>query len=333
MLIWYDKHGRTLPWRAAKGTRPDPYAVWLSEIMLQQTTVATVGPYFEKVIKRWPTLAALAKADAEDILRQWAGLGYYRRAKMLHLCAQKLQNEFNGVFPEDETTLLTLPGFGPYTAAAVGAIAFGLPTNVVDGNVERVMARLFLVSEPLPKAKAKLKELASTLVPKKRCGDYAQAVMDLGATVCTPRLPKCAICPWQSACLARAKGVQETLPRRVKTKPKPVRRTVAFVLINDRNEVLLRKRPPTGLLAGMLEVPSTDWTDGSKAGEPPIKASWRQISPMIAHVFTHFKLEIDVQAARTTKGAKGLWIPLCALENEAVPSLTKKIVRHALRKL
>lgn len=307
--------------------------------MLQQTTVATVGPYFAKFIKRWPTLSALAKAQEEDILREWSGLGYYRRAKMLHLCAQKLQNEFKGVFPEDEETLLTLPGFGPYTAAAVSAIAFERPANVVDGNVERVMARIFLVKEPLPKAKTKLRALAAPLVPDKRCGDYAQALMDLGATVCAPRSPKCDICPWQDACLAHAQGVQTTLPRKTKTKPKPVRRTIAFVLTNDRGEVFLQKRPPTGLLAGMLEVPSTDWdekTDPNAAphkAKPPVKAVWQHVPPVISHVFTHFKLEIDVRAARTNKKPKGLWIRVEELQNEAVPSLTKKIVRHALTKL
>jgi A/G-specific adenine glycosylase len=340
LLAWYDRHRRVMPWRAGKGQKPDPYRVWLSEIMLQQTTVATVGPYFQKFIKRWPTLKDLASAKLDDVLRLWAGLGYYRRARMLHACARVLRDEFGGKFPRDEETLRTLPGFGPYTAAAVAAIAFGKSANVVDGNVERVMARVFCVSAPLPKAKAELREVAATLVPQKRCGDYAQALMDLGATVCTPRSPKCDVCPWQGACQAYAKGVQEQLPRRVKKKTKPVRRAVAFVLMNGRGEVLLRRRPPHGLLASMMEVPSSPWREGmmpslaqAEKFAPTGAETWKQCAGSVRHVFTHFTLEVVVAVAKTKKKIRGHWVPIGKLGDEALPSVMRKIVGRALETL
>ena len=315
--------------------------------MLQQTTVVTVGPYFLKFIKRWPTLKDLASAKLDEVRRMWAGLGYYRRARMLHQCARKLRDDFGGIFPEDEKTLRTLPGFGPYTAAAVAAIAFGKPANVVDGNVERVMSRMFLIRKPLPKAKAELREVAATLVPPKRCGDYAQALMDLGATICTPRSPKCALCPWNEACQARAKGVQETLPRRIKKKSKPVRRAFAFVLFDGKGEVLLRQRPSLGLLAGMMEVPSTPWREGAmptlaqSLKYAPVIEKWRQCDGIVKHVFTHFTFEITVAAAVTKKKippslklwgtSQGHWVGPHKLDDEALPSVMKKIIRHAMK--
>ncbi len=339
LLAWYDRYRRFMPWRVAKGEKPDAYRVWLSEIMLQQTTVATVGPYFQKFVKRWPTLSDLASAKLDDVLRMWAGLGYYRRARMLHQCAQILHKDFGGKFPQDEKTLQTLPGFGPYTAAAVVAIAFGRKANVVDGNVERVMSRMFLIQTPLPKAKAELREVAATLVPEKRCGDYAQALMDLGATVCTPRSPKCGLCPWRVSCRAFAPGVQESLPRRAKKAVKPFRRTIAFVLINQKGEILLRRRPPHGLLAGMMEVPSSPWREGRapKLAEireyAPSAGKWVPIKGVVRHVFTHFTLEAAVAISATKKRTSGRWVLPQNLDKEALPSVMKKIVRHALMSL
>lgn len=300
LLVWYDKNRRILPWRALAGETPDPYRVWLSEIMLQQTTVGAVGPYFQKFVKLWPRVEDLAAASLDDILRQWAGLGYYRRARSLHACALKIVNEWGGAFPEDETELLALPGFGAYTAAAVRAIAFDQRANVVDGNVERVMARIFAIKTLLPKAKAELRATAEKLLPKSRYGDYAQALMDLGATICTPRNPKCDLCPWRKSCRALALGIAQQLPRRTKPKAKPVRRAIAFVAVNDRGEILLRQRPAKGLLGGMMEVPSSAWREGPMpeledvGAEAPFAARWELLPGTVRHVFSHFTLELRV---------------------------------------
>jgi A/G-specific adenine glycosylase len=343
LLDWYDHNRRIMPWRALRGERPDPYRVWLSEVMLQQTMVATVGPYFQKFVKRWPTLDDLATASLDDVLRLWAGLGYYRRARMLHQCAQTLHAEHDGVFPSSEKALQALPGFGPYTTAAVRAIAFDKPANVVDGNVERVMARVFAIRDAMPKGKAKLREAAATLVPQERCGDYAQALMDLGATLCTPRSPKCDLCPWMKVCQARALGVQDTLPRRIKAKVKPVRRAVAFVLFNGKGELLLRRRAPHGLLAGMMEPPSSPWLEHDMpsliASLPfaPVKAGWIVLPGLVTHVFSHFTLEVKVATAKgsmTSLGqVPGDWVLPENVESEAVPSVMKKIIKHALNAL
>ncbi len=303
--------------------------------MLQQTTVATAGPYFEKFIARWPRLKDLAAATLDDVLRLWAGLGYYRRAKMLHACAQTVATKYGGVFPCDEEVLLTLPGFGPYTAAAVSAIAFGHKANVVDGNVERVMARIFAIRTPLPKAKPELRKAGAGLAPSLKCGDYAQALMDLGATVCTPRKPKCDLCPWRSACRAFEKGIQEKLPLRLKKKPKPVRRAVAFVLFSARGDVLLRRRPATGLLAHMMEVPSSPWREGK--GLPlekalayaPAKAGWSLCKGIVKHVFSHFTLELSVASAVAPKRGRGCWVSVQELSDEALPSVMAKAILHA----
>jgi A/G-specific adenine glycosylase len=335
LLAWYDIHARVMPWRAQKGEKPDPYRVWLSEIMLQQTTVATVGPYFQKFIKKWPTLNDLAMAELDDVMKMWAGLGYYRRARLLHQCAGQVRDDFGGVFPDTEAALQKLPGVGPYTAAAVASIAFGRSANVVDGNVERVMARLFSIDVPLPKGKAKLREAAAVLVPEKLCGDYAQALMDLGATVCTPRSPKCGACPWRRFCSAFDAGIQETLPRREKGDAKPVRRAVAFVLVNSKDEVLLRRRPPTGLLASMMEIPSSPWIEGkmpslSRAKKfSPCAAEWRLCEGGVTHVFTHFTLELAVAVASCEKAVEGHWVGVEKLDDEALPTVMKKIVSHA----
>ena len=339
LLAWYEGHRRAMPWRALAGKKADPYGVWLSEIMLQQTTVAAVGPYFQKFIRRWPTLRDLGSASLDDVLRMWAGLGYYRRARMLHQCAQKLRDDFKGIFPSDEKTLLSLPGFGPYTAAAVMAIAFDKSANVVDGNVERVMARIFAIREAMPKAKAKLRAAAATLVPQLRCGDYAQALMDLGATICTPRSPKCDVCPWQNECRAKALENQETLQRRTRPRARPTRRTVAFVLLNSKGEIFLRPRPAEGLLGGMMEVPSSPWLEGKMPTlaqiekYAPAQARWDVLPGIVTHVFTHFILEISVFVATTRKKFKGNWVLPKKLELEALPSVMKKIVHRALKGL
>ncbi len=337
MLAWYDKHRREMPWRAGRDEIADPYRVALSEVMLQQTTVATVGPYFLKFIERWPTLESLASAKLDDVLKMWAGLGYYRRARMLHACAQKIVSEFGGKFPDDEKKLRELPGFGPYTAAAVAAIAYGRRANAVDGNVERVMARIHLIRTPLPKAKKELAEAAEKLIPPLRCGDYAQALMDLGATVCTPRQPKCALCPWKALCRARAEGEAEKLPRRAAKKRKPTRRTMAFALFNGKGEIYLRRRPAKGLLGGMMEVPSAPWAEGAMPGlsaarrYAPSKEKWEVLRGAVRHVFTHFTLEAAVAVARTTKKLRGHWVAPEKLNGEALPSAMKKIAMRAIK--
>lgn len=338
LLYWYDHSRRIMPWRALPGVRPNPYHVWLSEIMLQQTTVAAVAPYFQRFLKRWPTIKHLAKARLDDVLKMWAGLGYYRRAHGLHQCARQISAEYNGEFPISEKELLNLPGFGPYTAAAVAAIAFGQRASVVDGNVERVMARIFAIRTPMPKAKNKLRELAAGLLPDARYGDYAQALMDLGATICTPRNPKCDLCPWMQSCKAYTLGIQSQLPRRAKVKAKPIRYATAFVLFNKKGQIFIRKRPKQGLLGGMMEVPTTDWGEGQKPSpavvrkQAPATAQWKQLPGTIKHVFTHFELQLDVMTGQAGEsGLKGKWVDVVKLGNEALPSLMLKVIRHALK--
>ena len=336
LLDWYDRHARRLPWRVPPGQtqQPEPYRIWLSEVMLQQTTVVTVGPYFRAFLERWPTVDDLATAQLDDVLHAWAGLGYYARARNLHKCARVVADAHGGVFPDTEEGLRALPGIGPYTAAAIAAIAFDRPATAVDGNVERVMARLFAVEESLPAAKAQLHALAASLTPQSRSGDYAQAVMDLGATLCTPRSPKCLMCPWQGNCRAQALGIAETLPRRAPKAERPLRQGLVFWTVRSDGAVLLRRRPERGLLGGMIEVPSTDWAARQPAdlAQAPIKAEWRELPGQVNHGFTHFRLELKVLAARARKNAKaeGIWVMPEALGDHALPTLTKKIVRHAL---
>lgn len=340
ILHWYDRHRRVLPWRALAGEKPDPYRVWLSEIMLQQTTVATVGPYFQAFIKKFPTLAALARAPEEDVLRLWAGLGYYRRARNLHACARQVVRDYKGRFPSDEKALLGLSGIGTYTAAAIRAIAFDLPANVVDGNVERVVARYFRITKPMPSAKNLIRQQAMTLLPQARHGDYAQALMDLGATICTPRNPKCDQCPLRQDCVVAGCAEAETLPRRAADKQKPVRRGTAFVITSPKGAIALRRRGDAGLFAGMWEVPSTAWHEGrhrpmsDDLNAAPCAADWRRLSGEVRHVFTHFDLRLRIAVAQVPRLPKGCrW---CAPENlgaEAVPSLMHKIVRFAMARL
>lgn len=338
LLAWYDRHRRHLPWRMAPGEVADPYRVWLSEIMLQQTTVATVGPYFEKFLARWPTIEALAAAELDEVLHGWAGLGYYSRARNLHACARHVAKSLDGRFPDTEQALRALPGIGPYTAAAIAAIAFNRPAAVIDGNVERVIARMFAIETPLPAAKKQIRAAAEPLTPTQRPGDYAQALMDLGATICTPKRPSCDRCPWAAACAGLARGMAESLPRRAPKKERPTRRGAAFWTRRADGMVLLRKRPPKGLLGGMMEVPSSPWTDKNEGEEcrldhAPLTAAWRKRPGLVRHTFTHFHLEIivyeaDVPAANVI--ADGVWVPLDQLHAHALPTLMKKIITHAL---
>ncbi len=295
LLAWYDRSRRDLPWRYGPGVPADPYRVWLSEIMLQQTTVKAVIPYFEAFLKRWPTVMALAAAPREDVLAAWAGLGYYSRARNLHECAKTVANDLRGKFPDDVGLLIKLPGIGPYTAAAIASIAFNRRNMPVDGNVERVVARLAQIETPLPEAKPLLKTLAESLTPKTRNGDFAQAMMDLGATVCTPRRPSCMICPLKDHCQAFKAEVAEQLPLRSPKPERPLRHGVAFVAISERGEILLRQRPDKGLLGGMMEVPSTDWTETWLPAEEalryaPVKSRWFPMPGAVDHTFTHFRL-------------------------------------------
>ena len=334
MLAWYDRHRRVLPWRAEPGRVSDPYAIWLSEIMLQQTTVATVGPYYRDFLSRWPTVEALAAADIDQVLHAWQGLGYYARARNLHACAKAVAERHGGVFPDSEAGLLTLPGIGAYTAAAVAAIAFDRPATVLDGNIERVMARLRHVEVPLPDAKPILRGLAAELTPPKRAGDYAQAVMDLGATVCTPRKPRCMLCPWERACAAHRQGDEERLPLKRAKPARPTRYGVSFWAERDDGTILIRKRAPEGLLGGLMEVPSTPWVETQwgaveAVAHAPLKADWRLLAGSVGHTFTHFHLELSILVG-STAGTDGTWVRPDRLGEHALPTVMKKLVKHAL---
>jgi A/G-specific adenine glycosylase len=302
LLEWYDRHARVLPWRVspadrARGIAPDPYRVWMSEIMLQQTTVAAVKEYFLAFTERWPKVEDLANAEDADVMAAWAGLGYYARARNLLKCARQIAGEFAGVFPTDHKVLLSLPGVGPYTAAAIASIAFDQPRVVVDGNVERVMSRLHDEHAPLPGSKPVLTDYAEALTPKARAGDYAQAVMDLGATVCTPKNPACGICPWRAPCKARQAGTAADLPKKSPKKRKPTRYGVAYLARRVDGAWLLETRPDKGLLGGMLGWPGSDWTENTPLAEPPIRAEWKTINEEARHTFTHFHLRLTVKTA------------------------------------
>lgn len=338
LLAWYDGHRRDLPWRYAPGTPADPYRVWLSEIMLQQTTVAAVIPYFERFTTRWPTVRALAACDLEEVLSLWAGLGYYSRARNLHACARMVVAEYDGVFPRDEATLLALPGVGPYTAAAIAAIGHGLVATPVDGNIERVMARLFAVEATLPGAKSILKAHAVAATPGSRAGDHAQALMDLGATICTPRRPSCLTCPLATLCRGRQAGIAETLPRKAAKAPRPDRYGTAFVLVRPDGAILVRRRPATGLLGGMLEVPTTAWTDrpaGVAAAPEGLAVPLLRAPEAVTHVFTHFRLFLDVAAARVpaSHAHNGHWLAPEAMAGAALPTLMRRVVQVGLATL
>src|SRR5437763_41828 len=290
LLAWYDRHRRELPWRALPGETADPYRVWLSEIMLQQTTVVTVAPYFARFVARWPNVRALAAANLDEVLHEWQGLGYYARARNLHACGRVVVERHGGDFPDDPVALRALPGIGDYTAAAIAAIAFDHRSAAVDGNVERVVARLFAVAEPLPQAKSRLRALATELVPERRAGDFAQALMDLGATLCTPRRPRCVLCPWRGDCAAAVAGIADCLPARLAKPERPLRYGVAFWLSRDDGAVLLRRRPEKGLLGGMIELPSTPWRHepwglDEAVTAAPITADWTRLPGTVQHGF------------------------------------------------
>jgi A/G-specific adenine glycosylase len=341
LLAWYERHARILPWRASRGERADPYRVWLSEIMLQQTTVKAVAPYYARFLSRWPSVVSLAAARLDDVLRAWAGLGYYARARNLHACAKAVVEQHGGQFPRDVEALRGLPGIGDYTAAAVAAIAFDFPAVPVDGNVERVVSRLFLVEKELPAAKPAIRELAASLLPGHRAGDFAQAFMDLGATICSPKRPACVLCPWEGACAAHASGEQELFPRKSTKAEGKLRRGAAFVALRADGRVLLRRRPEKGLLASMMETPGSEWKhDFDKAracrSAPRLGtgARWRQLPGTVRHVFTHFPLELTVFVAdvrRTAAAPKGArWVKIADLADEALPNVMRKVLAHAL---
>jgi A/G-specific adenine glycosylase len=335
LLAWYDRHRRDLPWRAPAGVRPDPYRVWLSEIMLQQTTVATVAPYFARFVARWPDVSVLAAASLDEVLHAWQGLGYYARARNLHACARAVAARPGAAFPDDAAGLAALPGVGRYTAAAIAAIAFDRREAAIDGNVERVVARLFAVAEAMPGAKPRLRALAGALVPERRAGDFAQAMMDLGATICTPRRPRCVLCPWRTACAAAAAGIADRLPARADKPERPQRYGVAFWLTRGDGAVLLRRRPETGLLGGMVEVPSTPWRAepwglAEAVAAAPTAAAWTKLPGTVRHGFTHFRLELAILAGKTAQPRDGLWSPVERLAEHALPTLMKKLARHAL---
>lgn len=343
LLAWYGREARRLPWRAPQGQRQDPYKVWLSEIMLQQTTVKAVTPRYIGFLRRWPDVEALARAELGEVLAVWAGLGYYARARNLHACARVVAEEHGGKFPKTESELRKLPGVGAYTAAAIAAIAFGEKATPVDGNIERVVARLFALETPLPAAKPEIKKLAESLTPESRAGDFAQGLMDLGATICTPRRPACGLCPVRPDCRGLASGIAAELPYKEDKAARPTRRGAAFVAMRDDGAVLLRERPLKGLLGGMLETPSTPWKEtapnGSAVSEhAPVEADWEAVPGLVGHTFTHFHLELLVYRAAVDIGA-GLmdaaepercrWVQWADLPDAALPSVMRKVLAHA----
>jgi A/G-specific adenine glycosylase len=354
LLDWYDLHRRRLPWRPLPGESADPYRVWLSEIMLQQTGVKAVAPYFLKFLARWPDVDALGRASLEDVLRMWAGLGYYSRARNLHACAVAVRRDHGGAFPDSEQRLRALPGIGPYTAAAIAAIAFGRRTMPVDGNIERVVSRLFAVEQSLPQAKPVIQQLATTLIgvsragddnsragdEKSRAGDIAQALMDLGSSICTPKKPACALCPLNEDCVGRARGDQESFPRKAPKKTGALRRGAAFVVTRG-DELLVRTRAEKGLLGGMTEVPTSHWLaaqdDKAALGQAPrLKdiARWHRKQGTVTHVFTHFPLELVVYTASIPTRARAptgmRWVSIATLTDEALPNVMRKVIAHGL---
>lgn len=343
LLAWYERHHRRLPWRVgprdrARGVRPDPYRVWLSEIMLQQTTVAVVTPYFEDFVRRWPTVSALAAAPRDDVMKAWAGLGYYARARNLHACAKAVVKDHDGRFPKTAAELKMLPGIGDYTSAALAAIAFDEPVAPVDGNIERVIARLYAIDAPFPAAKTTIRDRLQAIMPRERVGDYVQAMMDLGAAICTPKRPACSSCPLSDACAARRQGNPEAYPAKAEKAERPTRYGIAFVAVRDDGAVLLRRRPDKGLLGGMAEVPGSEWASRPShlrsSPKAPIQAGWRTVSGTVVHVFTHFRLELGIRTAEVPGGTAApagcWWASADGLAEEALPSVMKKAIEAAL---
>ncbi|HEX7726344.1 MAG TPA: A/G-specific adenine glycosylase [Rhizomicrobium sp.] len=335
LLAWYDRHRRVLPWRAPKRQVQDPYKVWLSEIMLQQTTVQAVGPYFAKFLKKWPNVKALARAEQDDVLAAWAGLGYYARARNLHKAAKAVV-ETGGKFPTTYDGLRELPGIGDYTAGAIAAIAYDLPYPAMDANAERVIARYAAIEEPLPKSKPAMRAALHALVPQKRAGDFAQALMDLGSAICTPKRPACLNCPWMEGCEARKLGIQEQLPARRAKAVRPLKRGAAFVARDASGAVLLVKRPESGLLGGMLQPPLGPWTEdfpskNEATKQAPFKADWKKRIGVVRHGFTHFELEMEVYVTDVAKHppVEGRWVARDRLKDAALPTVMRKIIVHS----
>jgi A/G-specific adenine glycosylase len=342
ILAWYDRHARKLPWRVgpkdrAQGARPDPYRVWLSEVMLQQTTVPAVKGYFERFVARWPDVAALAAAPREEVLKEWAGLGYYARARNLKACADMVAGKLGGEFPACSAGLEELPGIGGYTAAAIAAIAFDEPAVVVDANIERVLSRAFAIETPLPAAKKVIREHQARLTPRYRAGDYAQGLMDLGTAICTPKRPACSLCPWEDSCAAHAIGAEERYPVKAAKAERPTRYGAAFVAVRRDGAVLLRQRGESGLLGGMSEVPGSEWqiriSELNPIADAPVEADWRLVAQPIVHVFTHFRLILTVYRGDLdldVPSPPGSWwsVPR-ELPGEALPSLMKKVIEAA----
>lgn len=335
VLAHYDRHARTLPWRAAPGSNaPDPYRVWLSEIMLQQTTVAAVKPYFEKFTSRWPDIGALANADESELMAAWAGLGYYARARNLLACARTVQRDLGGRFPSSEAELLKLPGIGAYTAAAIATIAFGERAVVIDANVERVVARLFAIATPLPQGRADIRAAADSITPALRSGDFAQAMMDLGATLCTVRNPLCTLCPLAGEC--RGKADPAAFPVKPAKKARPEKRGYVWWL-EDGGHVWLVRRPNKGLLGGMRALPTSDWAACEPVYQPPAPGSWTRIASPISHVFTHFSLSIDIEWLRAERdcmaGQAGEWWPIDELGSAGLPTLFSKAAKAVMEEI
>ncbi len=338
LLAWYDANARVMPWRVGPAERragvlPNPYRVWLSEIMLQQTTVTAVRDYFHRFTARWPTVMDLAAAEDAEVMAEWAGLGYYARARNLLKCARALAADRDGLFPNRSEVLRDLPGIGPYTAAAIAAIAFDEPATVVDGNVERVVSRLFAVEAPLPGAKLLLTELAAKLTPVARPGDHAQAMMDLGATICTPRSPACGICPLRTDCRGWRAGIAETLPRKAPKVAKPERSGIAYVATRPDGAVLLERRPDKGLLGGMLGWPGTAWTSGEPAQAPPLIADWKAAPLPVRHTFTHFRLTLQVMTTMAGPDAvanRGTFHPRDTFRPSDLPTVMRKVFDASL---
>lgn len=332
LLDWYDAHARDLPWRVspadrARGVTPDPYKVWLSEIMLQQTTVATVTPRFQVFLDRWPTVRDLAAAPLEDVLGEWAGLGYYARARNLHACARVVATALNGVFPQAEEELQALPGIGPYTAAAIAAIAFDVPATVVDGNVDRVMVRQGAIERPIREVKDQIYALAAARTPTRRAGDYAQALMDLGATLCRPKSPQCLLCPVQKGCAAFEEGVQDQLPVKPAKKVRPQRFGTVFVGINKAGDVVTERRAEKGLFGGMAGLPGSDWATEMPDAAPPYQADWQEVGD-VSHTLTHFHLTLTVMRATVSRLPRGyFWTRAEALDT--LPTVFRKAVNSS----
>lgn len=336
IIAWYAVHGREFPWRYKIDEKPSTYHVWLSEIMLQQTTTTTVKPYFNKFTEQWPDIDSLSEASLDSVLKAWAGLGYYTRARNLHLCAQKIVQSYGSVFPETEQELLSLPGIGPYTAAAISAIAFDHPASPIDGNIARILARVFKLKSVKPQLLVEAKEVMQELVPKRHNGAFVQALMDIGATICKPRETLCAQCPINQSCRAHLDGQQADFPQKGIKKIIPIKYGYFYWIEDDAGRVCIQQRPQTGLFGGMYEIPSSSWQsedEGSKKAltAAPVSFKGKEDGVIISHTFTHFHLKMKILRGRVARaGDKGLWVYPSELHHYAMPTLMKKVMRHCL---